>query len=291
MAKIRDSFQKTLDVGEPLQLEVETGSGDIEVRQGKEGKLTVFGEFQVRARSEEEARKISARIKEDPPIEVRGNLIQIGKLSKYDLGPWPFGPSVVFDFLIEAPAETAARLSSGSGDQEVKGLRGPIRADAGSGDVEIEDAEADVRVDTGSGDIEVARVRGGVEADAGSGDIDLTEIAGRAVVDVGSGDVHLREMGSDIAVDAGSGDIIVESPIGSNAEWALETGSGDVRLLLPRDSQFNLRAETDSGEVETDFPLTVSGKVGKRVEGKVGERPTAIIGIETGSGDIKIKAR
>ena len=67
MAKIKDSFQKMLKVKGPLRLEVETGSGDIEVRRGEEGKLLVHGEFQVRARSEE-ARKISARIVEDPPI-------------------------------------------------------------------------------------------------------------------------------------------------------------------------------------------------------------------------------
>ncbi|MFQ6117616.1 MAG: DUF4097 domain-containing protein, partial [Candidatus Bipolaricaulia bacterium] len=268
MAKIQDSFQKTLEVKEPLRLEVETGSGDMAVRRGREGRLLVFGEFQVRARSEEEARRIAEQIVEDPPIEVAGDLVRIGDLSRYDFGPWPFGPSVMIDLTIEAPAETAAHLSSGSGDQEVKGLRGPIRADAGSGDVEIEAAEADIKVDTGSGDIAVARVRGGVEADAGSGDIELEKIAGRAAVDVGSGDLHLKEMGSDIAVDAGSGDITVESAIGDHARWALEAGSGDVSLLLPRDSQFELRAEIDSGEVESDLPLTVSGKVGKRVDGR-----------------------
>jgi len=279
-----------LEVKEPLWLKVETGSGDIEVRQGQEGKLTVFGEFQIRARSEEEARRIAEQIKENPPIEISGDLVRIGNLNRYDLSSWPFGPSAVFDFFIEAPRETEARLSSGSGDQEIKGLRGPIRTDAGSGDVVIEDAEADVKVDTGSGDIEVTRVRGGVSADAGSGDIELAEIAGRAAVGVGSGDVCLKGMGSDIAVDAGSGDIIVESAIGDHARWALEAGSGDVSLLLPRDSQFELRAETSSGDFETDFPLIVSGKLGRRVEGQVGGKTKATVRIATSSGDIKIKA-
>lgn len=291
MAKIQDSFQKTLEIGGPLRLEVETGSGEIKIRRGENGQLTVSSSFQVRARTEEEAKELAERIKKNPPIEVAGDLVRVGNLSRYGLGSWPFGPSAVFDFLIAAPAETAARLDSGSGDQEVQGLKGPIKADAGSGDVEIEDAEGDVEINTGSGDITVARVRGGVKADAGSGDIDLAEIAGRAEVDVGSGDVCLKEMGSDIEIDTGSGDIVLESAIGDGAEWALEAGSGDVRLLLPRDSQFSIRAETNSGEFETDFSLTMSGKIGKRVEGKVGEKPQATIRIETSSGDIKIKAK
>ena len=291
MAKIKDSFQKTLEVKGPLRLEVETGSGDIEVRRGEEGKLLVRGEFQVRARSEEEARQIAAQIAEDPPIEVADGLVRIGDLRRYGLGPWPFGPAVMIDFTIEAPAETAAQLRSGSGDQEVQGLRGPIRANAGSGDVEIEEAEADVAITTGSGDIRVAHIRGAVEAEAGSGDIELEGIAGRAAVEVGSGDVHLKEMESDIAVDAGSGDIVVESAIGDRVKWELEASSGDVRLRLPRDSRFKLHVETSSGEFATDFSLAVSGKVGKEVEGQVGEEPTAMIRIATSSGDIEIRAR
>ncbi|HIC96286.1 TPA: hypothetical protein EYP12_06645 [Candidatus Bipolaricaulota bacterium] len=295
MTKIQDSFRKTLEVKGPLRLEVETGSGNIVVRRGEEGRLSVSGEFQVRARSVEEARELAERIKEDPPIEVVGELVRIGDLGRYELGLgrdwWPFGPSVMIDFTIEAPAETSVQLRSGSGDQEVRGIQGPLKLRAGSGDVEVEEIEADVAVTTGSGDIEVAHVRGGVEAEAGSGDIFLAEVAGRVEVEVGSGDVRLKEMGGDIAVEAGSGDIAVESAIGDRAKWALEASSGDVSLRLPEDSQFKLHIKTSSGEFATDFPLAVSGRIGREVEGRIGTEPTAEIRIATSSGDIELKQK
>jgi hypothetical protein len=291
MAKVEDSFEESLEVSGPLRLDVRTGSGEIELVRSEDGKLSVSSSFKVRARSEQEAKELAGRIKLDPPVEFAGDLIRIGDLGKYGFGHWPFGPSVVFDFVIRAPAETEARLDSGSGDQEVRGLKGPIKTEAGSGDVEVADVEADVDVDTGSGDIRLGRVGGEAKVDAGSGDIELNQIAGRAKVDVGSGDVLLKEMGGDVEVEAGSGDIILESAIGANASWTLDTGSGDVRLLLPSHSQFSLRAKTNSGEFETDFPLVLSGKIGKSVEGKVGENPTAVVQIKTSSGDIRISIK
>jgi len=292
MAKVQGSFQKVLEVKGPLQLEVETGSGDIELRRGGEGQLRVSGRFQVRAWSGEEARELAKRIAEDPPIEVEGDTVRIGDLSRYDLGHgrWPFGSSVMIDFKIEAPAETKARLRSGSGDQEVCGLRGPIEIEAGSGDVEVAEVEADVAVKTGSGDIEVAHVRGGVEAAAGSGDITLEGITGPVRVKVGSGDVHLKAVEGELAVEASSGDILVDSALGERARWELATSSGDIRLRLPRDSQFKLHIRSYSGEFSSDFEFAASKMTGREIEGRVGEEPTAELLIRTASGDIEIRA-
>lgn len=291
MAKVKDSFESTIDLSEPVRLEVGTGSGEISITRGEDGRLTTSSQFQVRARSKEEAKKVAERIKEDPPIEIGEGLIQIGNLSKYGLGSWPFGPAVVFDFLIEAPAETEVRLDSGSGNQEVRDLKGPIRADAGSGDIRIEDIDSAVDVDTGSGDIKVSNATGDVTADAGSGDVSLSAIKGGISVDVGSGDVILRQIGGSVKVGTGSGDIRVDSLISSNVRWDFAASSGDVELLLPSDSQFTLELKTSSGEIEVDFPLTTCCQARGKLEGKVGESPTATISIKTSSGDIRIKAK
>jgi len=187
--------------------------------------------------------------------------------------------------------ETEARLSSGSGDQEVRGLKGPVIAKAGSGDVQIEDIEGDVDVAIGSGDIVVAGVRSSVSADVGRGDIDLRGITGRVSLRAGSGDVALHELGGSTDVSIGHGDISLESPVADGAEWVFKVGSGDVSLLLPSDSEFKLRAVSVSGEIEADFGLEPSGRMGMRVEGQVGENPTSGINVKTAHGDIEIKAR
>jgi len=173
MAKIEARFEKEMEVGVPLRLEVATGSGDIRVQRGEDGKLRVTSDFQVRAGSQEEAEDLARRIREDPPIEVEGDLVQVGGLSRYDLDTCPDGPSAVFDFSVSAPFDTEVRVKSGSGDEEVRSLKGPVTAKVGSGDIQVQDVEEHVEIDTGSGDSAVSRVRSSVSADTGSGDLDL----------------------------------------------------------------------------------------------------------------------
>ncbi len=291
MAKIKARFEKEMEVGVPLQLEVATGSGDISVQRGEDGKLRVTSDFQVRAGSQEEAEELARRIREDPPIEVEGALARVGGLSKYDLGTWPGGPSVVFDFSVSAPFDTEVQVKTGSGDEDVRNLKGPVTAKAGSGDIQVRDVEEHVEIDTGSGDIAVTRGGSSVSADTGSGDLDLNEAGGEVSVRIGSGDAQLRCLGGSMHVAIGSGDVNVESPVPDGAEWVLKAGSGDVELLLPGDSQFALSARCALGEIEPGFGLRPSGGIGKRIEGKVGESPTSSITIKTAHGDIKIAAK
>lgn len=295
MAKIEDSFETTLDISGPIKLIVDTGSGDIRVSRGQDDKVFVSSRFIVRAPSEEDARELADKIKEDPPIEIEGNTIKIGDLSKYRNGfgvfNWFINKSIAMSFDIQVPYATEAELDSGSGDQSVSGIRGPVSVDAGSGDVDINGIEREVVADTGSGHIKVIGAAS-VDADAGSGHITLGEISGDAKVDVGSGDVSLENIGGDVRVDTGSGDIKIDSSLGRGVQWRLDTGSGGVLLTLPADARFAIAAETSSGEIEIDFPLTVSGKIRKReLRGAVGESPEAEIRIETSSGDIQIKKR
>jgi DUF4097 and DUF4098 domain-containing protein YvlB len=291
MAKIEGTFEREMEVKVPLRLEVATGSGDISVQGGQDGKLKVTSEFQVRAVSHEKAEELARRITEDPPIEVEGDLVRVGGLSKYGLGMWPIGPSVVFDFSISAPFETEVRAKSGSGDQDVRNLKGPVTVKAGSGGIRVEDVEAQVEIDTGSGDIAVARVRSSVKADTGNGDLELREIGGELSVRVGSGDAQLRSMGGSMNVAIGSGDVSLESDVPAGVEWVIRAGSGDVELVLPSSSQFNFSGRCGSGDIETAFGLQGGGGIGKRVEGNVGENPTSTITIKTGSGDVEIAAK
>jgi hypothetical protein len=291
MARIESRFEKEMEVGVPLRLEVMTGSGDISVQRGEDGKLSVASEFQVRAGSQKEAGELARRIREDPPIEIEGDLVRVGGLSKYNLATWPAGPSVIFDFSISAPSETGVQVKSGSGDQDVSGLKGPVTAKAGSGDIHVQDIEGHVETDTGSGDIAVVRVGSSAGVKAGSGDLDLDEIGGEVSVHIGSGDARLRHLGGSVDVATGSGDINLDSAIADGVEWVLKAGSGDVALALPRGSRFNLSARSVLGEIETDFGLKASGGIGKRVEGRVGDNPTSSITVKTAHGDVRIAAK
>jgi len=291
MAKIEERFERALAVRGPTKLIVRTGSGDVQITRGGENQVLVRARFVVRALQSQQAQELAEKIKADPPIEVVGDTITIGDLSKYYEGFSWFLPTISMDFEIEVPYETEAELDSGSGDQLIRGIRGPVRAEAGSGDLEITGIEREVTAHTGSGDIKITEAAS-VSAKAGSGDIVLSEIKGDVRLDVGSGDVALVQIGGNVQCETSSGDIRVDSKVGAGMRWQLETSSGDVSVTVPAEARFAITAETSSGDIEIDFPLTVLGKLSKRaVRGTVGESPQAEIHIETSSGDIRIKKK
>ncbi len=291
MAKIEERFERALAVRGPTKVVVRTGSGDFQITRGGENQVLVRARFVVRALPSQQAQELAEKIKADPPIEVVGDTITIGDLSKYYEGVSWFFPSISMDFEIEAPYETEAELNSGSGDQLIREIRGPVQTEAGSGDLEITGIEREVAARTGSGDIKIIEAAA-VSAKAGSGDIALSEIKGDVRLNVGSGDIALTQIGGNIQCETSSGDIRVDSKVGAGVRWQLETSSGDVSVTLPGEARFAIAAETSSGDIEIDFPLTVSGKLSKRaVRGTVGESPEAEIRIETSSGDIRVKKK
>lgn len=131
----------------------------------------------------------------------------------------------------DATVNGIASLESkpGSGDLEVRGVRGAFVASTGSGDIEASDIGS-LRVGSvGSGDLTANGVHGDASlGDVGSGDVKLTDVGGKVDIgDIGSGDVTLRGVGGSVDVDSvGSGDIDVDTVGGDFTVRSV--GSGDV---------------------------------------------------------------
>ena len=149
----------------------------------------------------------------------------------------------------------------GSGDIDLRGIKGPVTAAIGSGDVELDGAGSLnlLRVgsgdftarnvggaakvgDVGSGDVKLHDVAGNVNiGTVGSGDIDLQRVKGSVTLDgIGSGDFEAREVGGSVKVERhGSGDVTVRDVGGDLTVGS--SGSGDInhsnvrgRVQLPR---------------------------------------------------------
>jgi len=68
----------------------------------------------------------------------------------------------------------------------------------------------------------------------------------------------------------------------------LKTVNGGIKVSLPGDTAANVKAATVNGEIETDFPLTVEGKLGRRrIEGSIGGGGP-LLEVETVNGGIKL---
>jgi DUF4097 and DUF4098 domain-containing protein YvlB len=281
------------------ELDVSTGSGDISVRNGPAGSVHIIGHIKVSGWSDNAEEKVR-KLEQNPPIEQTGNSIRIGYIADPELRH-----NVSIDYDIVAPQASSLKSQTGSGDQKVNGIKGPLEARSGSGDMHIGSIGSQVQAHTGSGDLQLNEISGDVHARAGSGNIQGDGVAGGFDAETGSGDISLRQTaagevrvrtgsgGVDLhgvrgMVDAntGSGDVNVEGTPGG--EWKLSAGSGTIKLQIPSQAGFDLDASTSSGEISLNHTVAVSGTISRHsIHGKAGNGGS-LVEVRTGSGNIEI---
>ena len=130
-----------------------------------------------------------------------------------------------------------------------------VSASSVSGDIGIVGARGDVRANSVSGDLKLDRLRAtSVSAHSVSGDVE----------------VHVEEL-------SGRGDL------------SFKTVSGDVTIELPRGLDADVSLSTVSGSLDSDFQMTLNGRVSRRrIEAKVGQGGREL-DVSTVSGDVRLK--
>jgi len=243
-------FDRTLNVSGPLDFEVSTGSGSIDIRRGAANVVEIHGRIQAGNgwwRSGRDGNEIVRRLETNPPIEQLGQLIRVGRITDRDAQQ-----NVSISYEIVLPAQANVRANTGSGRQSVDGVDGNVKTNTGSGSLTLRNIRGDLDASTGSGSIRATNIRGGLRMHTGSGSI---EVQGE-----------------------------------QTSRWDLQTGSGGIDIDLPPNSAFEVSLHTGSGGIDVGFPLTIRGRVGDRhdVTGTVGGGGP-LITARTGSGHIRIQ--
>jgi hypothetical protein len=278
------TFDKTFQVSGPVDLEVETHSGDIIVRSGPSGVVSIHGKIFVGDHWLFGSRHTDVSdIEQHPPLRQEGNKIRIDYVTARDIS---------VDYEITVPEEATIRTHSGSGDQIIEGTRGNVDLQSGSGDVKLSRLTGEIRLQTGSGNVRAREISGPLRGGAGSGDIEVEETgSGDIDLHTGSGNITTRGIQGAFHADAGSGDITAEGT--QTGAWEIRTGSGNVNVRLPDNAAFDASLSTSSGTMDVNpaITMTVQGRVQetrKQIIGKVrGGGP--LLTVHTGSGDIHIQ--
>lgn len=278
------TFEKTLTVNGPVDLEVFTHSGDVTVRAGSSGSVFIRGKIFVGDRWFGGSRDSDVHaIEQNPPIKQSGNSIHIDYVDYHNIS---------IDYEITVPADTTVRSHSGSGDQTIEGTKGNADIQTGSGDIKLSSLTGDIHVQTGSGNVRAHSIAGGVHGGTGSGDVEVEETgSGDVDLHTGSGNVNARGVHGGFRGSTGSGDVTAEGT--QTSDWDIHTGSGTVRVRLPGNAAFDADISTSSGTVDVNAPveMTVQGRIQemrKSIHGKVrGGGP--VLRVRTGSGDIHIE--
>jgi len=278
------AFERTFSVSGPVDLEVQTRSGDIIVRSGAAGSVSVRAKIYVGDHWLFGNRHTDVSdIEQHPPLRQEGNSIRIDYVNARDIS---------INYEITVPAETTIRAHSGSGDQIIEGTHGNVDLQSGSGDIKLSQLTGEIRLQTGSGDVRALGISGPVRGGTGSGNFEVEETgSGDVDVHTGSGNLSIRGMQGALHGETGSGDITAEGT--QTGTWEMHTGSGNVHVRLPANAAFDANISTSSGTLDVGSPITmtVQGRVQetrKSITGKVrGGGP--LLTIRTGSGDIHIE--
>ncbi len=282
-ASVLGTFDRSLQVSGATDLEVLTRSGDISVRPGSAGSVSIHATIHSNNSWFGGDHKAEvAELQKNPPIRQNGSSIRIDYVNVKDIS---------IDYEITVPENTAVRTHTGSGNQTMEGLHGNADLESGSGDLRLARLTGEMHFQTGSGNIRGRELSGPARVKAGSGDIEIEETgAGDVEIRTGSGNITVNGINGGFRAETGSGDIHGKG-LPKNM-WSVRTGSGNVHLGVPSDAAFDVDISSSSGNVTLGHPVTttVQGRIQesrKSVVGKVrGGGP--MISVHTGSGNVQV---
>lgn len=283
--KYEEKFEKTVSLAKDGQVILRNISGDIDVKSWGKAEVKIDALKISRASSLSKAKENAAKVtvqvdKENQTVHIET------KYPKMKVG----GLNVSINYSLTIPEMASIKIKSVSGDLTLSQIGGAVETDTVSGDVEIMKARKGVDSKAVSGDLELQDVSGDSYLKTVSGDIVVERINGSVEAESVSGDVDLREVtgAEDVEGSVLSGSITYQGDILSGGRYYLKSHSGEVKMILPSDAAFNVEAKTFSGNIESDFDITVSGRISKKeIQGSV-NGGGAKVTLKTFSGNIQI---
>lgn len=299
---IEGTFERTLTVSGPVELDIRTDSGHIKVTAGPPGEIRVNGRIRAstgRRVSEADAEGKVRRLEANPPVEQSGNVIRIGHIDDAELER-----RVSISYEVVAPVETRLRSESDSGGQDIQGIRGPVQAQADSGGLTIAGIAESVESETDSGGQRISDVGGGVEAKGDSGGLRIAAVRGAVTARTDSGGIRASEISGAFEAKADSGSVSADSvggPITVSTDSGsvqvtqaaagpidIHTDSGGVQLRISQDGGYDVDISTGSGGIDVNHPLDgVTASRRRQLSGKLrgGGQPLVI---RTDSGSVSV---
>ena len=290
--KFEEKFEKTVSLAKDGEVILENISGSIEVKSWDKGEVKIdalkISKASTLAVAKENVKKVKIIVeKEGKTLRITTEYPKkLNKKAKRSLNV-----SVTYHLLI--PAKASAKIDSISGSVLLEKIGGAVKVNVVSGKIELRKADKGADCETVSGSLKLQDIVGDAYMKTVSGSITASRIRGSVKAKVVSGKIELREVSEAKLVEGKtvSGSVIYEGTINRDGRYSLQTHSGSIKIILPSDSGFDLEAKTFSGRIETDFDITISGKISKRkIQGTV-NKGGAVIKLSTFSGNISLKKK
>lgn len=256
MPDITSDTTRTFAATEPLDVEIELGSGEVILTAADVAETEV--RLSPATPGDQDALELIARSR----VDLRGAALRIDVPRVMGFRRHP-------DVIVEAtvPARSTADVKTGSADIRLDGSFGDVALKSGSGDVAVDEC-GDAKVSTGSGDVRLGlvqsalvktasgdvaaeRSRGDLQISTGSGDVVIQDVAGSAQLSTASGDVEVGSAGPELGAKTASGDIAIRRVAEGDVE--VRAVSGDVVVAVAEGTATLLDCTSVTGAVRSEL--------------------------------------
>ena len=177
---------------------------------------------------------------------------------------------VTMDISLPSDAAVNLKVSGASADTNISGFElKDVRLETASGRTAMSGCSGSaLHIGSVSGRIDVDDVQfNDIDAGCVSGSIDVKNASGAVTAHSTSGTVRITNAAGDISVSNTSGSVFVTQQQKDIGHIHVNVISGGIELMLNPDAAFNLAAQSTSGGLNTDYDITVSGSMSKKIVG------------------------
>ncbi len=288
--KFEQKFEKIEDLARDGKVVISNLSGSIEIRSWAEARVKIEANKVSQAKTMDKAKENADRV--EIVVEKTGGILRIE--TKYpDHRGQGESLNVSVYYKIWVPEKASIKAKSVSGGLSVEGLGGALESNVVSGNVTLSKITGDVDSTVTSGTVIVSDVTGAVNLRTISGGITAERIKGSVEAETTSGTIRMREIVGARSVRAKvlSGNITYEGDLARDGKYTLEALSGRLEMIIPANSGFELEAETFSGGIQSDFDVTVSGRLSAKELRGVVNNGGASVRLKSFSGSISLKKK
>ena len=294
-----NTFDRTFTVSGPVRLELNNGSGNVDIRGSADGKVHITGKVTAGWSVFGGSEKNIQEVVDNPPLEQKDNTVRIGK-NNYNLR------NISIEYKIEVPRDTEIDAGVASGGITMNNIRGPVRASSASGYIHVYQVERDTQLNAASGEIDVKGIGGVLHVNSASGDIRLADVKGELKASAASGAIRITNAGdrvdassasgsievsgasNDLMVHAISGSINVAGDPSASRYWDLKSVSGSVDIRVPTNASFLFTAETTSGDIRTNIPVVLEEQGKHSLRAHIGSA-SGRVEVHTVSGGVDVQ--
>jgi DUF4097 and DUF4098 domain-containing protein YvlB len=295
------SFKESYEVSTPVQLDLSSFDGNLDVIPTEGNKIQVF--YIVKKGGK--LLKIDRKELEEELIvesEHSKNSLMISVRNKKQYQPFNFEFSIGVHFKVYVPKETACNLTTSDGNITMERLTSDQQCKTSDGSIRITEISGNVNAKTSDGDIHLKQIKGLVDVRTSDGNIELASISGDTQASTSDGNIKLHKVKGDISVKTSDGYIdfqeisgsfkahtsdgnIVGNVVELRDELTLKTSDGNINVTLPAQLGLDLDIKGES----LDIPFkNFSGKFDKTyVKGQSNGGGIPVV-LSTSGGNVKL---